>query len=96
MVRAAILCGVLFATSTAQGAPETLGRIERSRGQVERSDMEKVEAGVAKGDAVYRGTRFTTGTDGNVEIKLSNGSIMRIRPSSSVQLSPTKRKRKKK
>ncbi|MEL6545874.1 MAG: FecR family protein [Myxococcota bacterium] len=93
-----ILAAFLLITgaSPALAAPETLGRIQRSRGTVKRTDVEKVKAGVASGDPVYRGTRFTTGSDGNVEIKLTNGSLMRIRSNSSLQLSPTKRRRKKK
>ncbi len=87
---------ILLCASTAAAAPETLGRIQSSKGTVKRSDIEKVDAGVASGQPVYRGTRFDTGKDGSVEIKLSNGSIMRIRPNSSLQLSPTKRRRKKK
>lgn len=87
---------VLAFSSTALAAPETLGRIQSSKGTVKRSDIEAVDAGVASGQPVYRGTRFVTGDDGSVEIELTNGSIMRIRPNSSLQLSPTKRRRKKK
>ncbi|MEO1171190.1 MAG: FecR family protein, partial [Myxococcota bacterium] len=97
MIRQSIIVASLLSLSAfAEAAPERLGSITRSTGEVRRADPEGSKAGVASGEPVFRGTRFTTGGDGNVEIKLAGGSIMRIRPNSSLQLSPTKRRRKKK
>lgn len=97
MIRLSIvLTTTLGLAIPAVAAPERLGSITRSTGEVRRSDPGDAEVGVASGEPVFRGTLFMTGSDGNVEIKLSGGSIMRIRPNSSLQLSPTKRRRRKK
>ncbi|MEL6338524.1 MAG: FecR family protein [Myxococcota bacterium] len=91
-----LIATILLLPTSARAQPESIGSISKAQGGVKRSDVIDVQAGVEPGAAVYRGTRITTESDGSVEIRLAGGSIMRVRPASSIQLSPVKRSRKRK
>lgn len=77
----------------ASASEPPLGTITRISGRVERTDLVDTKTNAAIGESIFKGTRLTTSSDGEVEVTLTSGSVMRIRPNSSLQLSPVRRRR---
>ena len=72
------------------------GNIQSVSGEVFLTLPGQNETPATVNTSVIAGTKLRTGTNGRLEIKLDSGSILRIRPNSSLQLSPHNRKAKKK
>lgn len=76
-------------------ASEELGVIATVKGSVSVTHPGASEKRATRGERVFRGSKIRTGS-GQAELRLDDGSMMRVRSNSSIMLSPTARKRKKK
>ncbi len=96
MGRLAVVLALGLAASSARAeATATSGKLVKAQGQVFVRPPNGTEAAAQSGTQLVPGTQIRTGADGNAEVQFDDGSLLKVTPSTSIVLSPTKRQQKK-
>ena len=94
-LRLVVVCIVVMFGAVTALAAEGGGKLTAVKGQAWTTPVGKSEITAVQGSVLDAGTKIRTGADGEVEITFDNGSLLKMKPSSSLVLSGAKRQKKK-
>jgi hypothetical protein len=75
-----MLAGLLLAFASFAAVAGTVGKIDEFSGPVRLLDLEGKERAAAKGGEVREGDRISTAENGRVQVRLSDGGYLSVRP----------------